>query len=257
MPDFQYFLLTRINVDGWFNRPRTKEERNTKDFLDHRFSIFEKTCYPSVQSQTKTNFIWLVLCDDMLPEAYRQRLETYNSIVKIIPIYITSKDTLLETVYQVIISNFTNTTKYLITTNLDSDDIIAKNFIATVLQKFNQQSFEFINFPFGYLYNLNTRVLFLREWHTASCHTLIEKIQKNNKFDTALKYSHIDINKYNLRQVIMKPMWLMTVHGKNDRTAFDVNAAWQPIFRLEERFMDNIDYPQMSFCMILRGCLLQ
>lgn len=246
MENFQHFLLTRINVDWGISKPLSQEKRNSSEFLDHRFSIFEKTCYPSVQSQNNKNFIWLILCDGILSDIYRKRIESYNSNIRIIPVYVTSKDKFLDTIAQVIASNLLNSTRYLITTNLDSDDIIAKNFIATLQNQFNQQNFEFINFPFGYLYNFNSQTLFLREWDTAPCHTLIEQIKEHNKFDTALKYSHISINQYSIRQVIMKPMWLMTVHGQNVRTRFDINAAWQPLFRLDNNFVADIDYPKKS-----------
>lgn len=243
MDKFQHILLTRMNVDWNLSRTRSQQERNDVDFLNYRFEVFEKTCLPSVNAQTNKDFIWIILLDEETPEIFRERIQAYQTSLQILPIYIKSKETLLATLKETILEQLLESTTHLITTNLDSDDVISKRFISSIQDQFRSQDFEFINFPFGYLYQSKEQKLYLREWLTAACHTLIEK---RENFETALKYPHNEISSYKVRQVITTPMWLMTVHDMNVRTRFDVSAAWQPIHRLKDDFCTNIDFPKRT-----------
>ncbi len=249
MSHFQHFLITRMNVDWDVLELRSPQERNSFEFLNHRFSIFEKTCYPAVNAQTNPNFIWLILFDVGLPEEFREQLAKYTSSLKVIPVYINSKETFLMTLKGAIAEHLLPSTEHLITTNIDSDDVLSRSFVAATQQQFRGQDFEFINFPFGYLYRFQEQRLYLREWLTSSCHTLIEQRQN---FQTALTYPHHEVVSNRTRQVITRPMWLMTVHGKNLRTQFDVSAAWQPIARLGNDFCSHIDFPKQSWVEMLK-----
>jgi len=249
MNDYQHFLITRMNVDWDVSKLRSPQERNSFEFLNHRFNIFEKTCYPAVNAQTNANFIWLILLDAGLPEEFRERLANYTSSLKIIPVCITSKEAFLATLKDAIAGHLLPSTDYLITTNIDSDDILSRNFVTATQQQFKKQDFEFINFPFGYLYRFQEQKLYLREWLTSSCHTLIEQRQN---FQTALTYPHHKVISSKTRQVITQPIWLMTVHGENVRTQFDVSAAWQPLTRLGDNFCSNIDFPKQRWVETLR-----
>lgn len=244
MQQFQHFLITRMNIDWKLSKTRPPEVRNSLEFLDHRFEIFEKTCYPSVQAQTQKNFVWIILLDVGTPESFRTRIQSYSSKIKIIPIYVEHKDTMLQQLKSVIDEYILESTTHLITTNLDSDDVISKNFISTLQSQFKGQDFEFINFLFGYLYRMDEQRLYLREWLTAPCHTLVENYRQNQDYQTVLQYSHATIVLDKTRQVITEPMWLMTVHGQNVRTRLDVAAAWQPLSRLGNDFETMIDFPK-------------
>jgi Putative rhamnosyl transferase len=250
MSQFQHFLITRMNVDWDVVQLRSQQERNSFEFLEHRFNIFEKTCYPAIQAQTNRNFIWLILFDIELPIAFRERFARYTSDLKILPVYISSKDTFLQTLRDAISERLSPTTDHLITTNIDSDDLLSKKFVAATQQQFSGQDFEFINFPFGYLYRFQEQRLYLREWLNSPCHTLIEKRQN---FQTALTCAHNQILAYRTRQVITRPMWLMTVHGKNVLTQFDVSAAWQPLSRMGHDFGSTIDFPTPSWMETLQA----
>lgn len=249
MSHFQHFLITRMNVDWDVSKPRSPQERNSFEFLNHRFNIFEKTCYPAINAQTNPNFIWLILFDIGLPEEFRKRLAKYDSSLKIVPVYINSKETFLMSLKGAIAGHLSPSTDHLITTNIDSDDVLSRNFVAATQQQFRGQDFEFINFPFGYLYRFQEQRLYLREWLTSSCHTLIEQRQN---FQTALTYPHHKTISNKTRQMITRPMWLMTVHGENVRTQFDVSAAWQPIGRLGNDFCSDIDFPKQSWAETLK-----
>lgn len=254
MNSFQHFLVTRMNVDWKISRPKNRQERNSLDFLNYRFDIFEKTCYPSVKSQTNKNFIWIILLDAELPDSFRNRLAYLRSEMDFLPVYIDSKESLLATLKSSIAENVSDSISHIITTNFDSDDVMNKNFIQIIQHQFLGQDFEFINFPFGYLYQMKQQKLFLRQWLTAPCHTLIEKYE-DLSFETVSSYSHAQVLNHKNRQVIIKPMWLMTAHEKNVRTQFDVNAAWQPYSRLGSDFDAKFNFPNENILRTLQeGC---
>lgn len=240
--EFKHFVITRMNVDWQISRPRS--DRNEPEFLSRRFALFEQICLPSIAAQTNRDFIWLMLLDAALPTQFRQRVEKYCSIAQLVPVYIKSRETLLDSVRQVVREHTDQDCKYLITTSLDSDDAISKDFLQLVQNQFRKQEFEFVNFPFGYLYRVGEQKLYLREWLTSPFHTLIESYQGD--FKTVLEYGHTEISNYNNCQVIAEPVWLMVAHGNNVRTNFDVSAAWQPLNRLSSNFAVDLNFPRSS-----------
>ncbi|AFZ48287.1 hypothetical protein Cyast_2339 [Cyanobacterium stanieri PCC 7202] len=231
--NFEHFLITRINIDWHISRPKTVQERNDPNFLSYRLDLFEQICLPSVIAQKNQNFKWLLLFDKNLPDSFQKRINDYLIKDKIISVYITDKNSCLETIKSTINEYFDSSKQYLITTNLDSDDALSDDFVTVIQNNFAHQQLEFINFPFGYLYRFEDEQLYLREWLTAPCHTLIETYKN---FNTALSYSHASITRYKVKQIFTKPMWLMIAHGNNVRTSYDVSAAWQPISRLKNNF---------------------
>lgn len=253
--EFRHFLITRLNIDGYFCQPMPPEVRNDLDYLDYRLQVFEKTCFPSVNAQSNKNFQWLFLVDAQTPASVIERIEQYNCEPSLQIVVIANKETCLQTVREAIDGRIDDATPYLITTNLDSDDIIHNDFIANVQKQFRQQDFEFINFPFGYLYQINNRRLYLREWLHASVYSLIERSDK--AIDTVLNYDHTKISNYAIAQVFTQPMWLMTAHQKNVRTRFDVSAAWQPISRTKGHFTTRLDFPQPSKLAEIRDSFLE
>jgi hypothetical protein len=240
--EFKHFVITRMNVDWQISRPRG--DRNDPEFLSKRFALFEQICLPSVAAQTHKNFVWLMLLDAGLPDEFREKVAKYCAAVQLTPIYVRSRETLLESVKQVVKKHTDEDCKYLITTSLDSDDAISKNFLQLVQAQFREQEFEFINFPFGYLYRASEQKLYLREWLTSPFYTLIESY--TGDFKTVLEYGHTEISDYNNCQIVAEPIWLMVAHGNNVRTNFDVSAAWQPVNRLGSNFAVDLDFPESS-----------
>jgi hypothetical protein len=71
---FEHFVLTRFNV---------RESADKTDlvlnpvWLQFRFDLFERFCWPSVRAQTTGAFTWLVFFDKDTPEPFRARTERY------------------------------------------------------------------------------------------------------------------------------------------------------------------------------------
>ena len=166
---FEHFLLTAFNLD--FNlKPR--DLILGEKYLEKRFDLFENICLPSVASQSCKNFKWLVFFDSETPTKFKERIKKLQQQQNFIAVY--AQSPVSEAIWQnTIQEHLAQDTQFVITSNLDNDDAVSKNFIALVQNSFSSQDFEFINFPFGYL--LREDGLFLREYLSSPFLSLIER----------------------------------------------------------------------------------
>jgi FkbM family methyltransferase len=127
--DTAHFLLTRFNVPLG-NVPA--DFGLNDDWLEHRFALFENFCLPSVLAQENGNFCWLIWIDERTPERWLSRLkadlEPLRS-AKVIPIKSGSG-----AFWQGEIERLANesSAQRIVTTRLDNDDAIARDYLATV-----------------------------------------------------------------------------------------------------------------------------
>lgn len=225
---YSNFLITRINIKQPNHFRHADRNVNDKAFLAQRFNIFEKICIPSVISQSFKKFTWLILLDSGLPLLFKQKIEGYRKKYAIVPVYVEGIK-FLWAINSIIKEYIPKETQYLISTNLDSDDALNKDFMAMINKYFYCQDFEFLVFPFGYLYRFGYNDLYLRYWMTPPIYTLIERVFG---FKTCLFYGHTKVNEFKHKIIQKNPAWLMSVHETNDRTQRDINAIWQPTSRL-------------------------
>ena len=84
----QHFLLTRFNIMLWRQDKEGKKVRTTK-WLEHRFTLFEKYCLPSIKNQTCQDFEWIVLFDSMTPDCFKGRIACYQKdCPQLIPVFV-------------------------------------------------------------------------------------------------------------------------------------------------------------------------
>jgi len=127
----KHFLVTRFNLrrDNW-KTSRDGQEVLTEEWLSHRFSLFERYCLPSVKNQSNQNFIWCVLFDTETPRRYRAKIESISSSYpNFKPLFIHGIDEYRASVKNFIALNLGEEDRYVITTRLDNDDLIHKDFI--------------------------------------------------------------------------------------------------------------------------------
>lgn len=55
--EVQHFILTRFNLLLW-NKAKDGQMVRTTKWLEHRFSLFENYCIPSIKNQTCQDFEW-------------------------------------------------------------------------------------------------------------------------------------------------------------------------------------------------------
>ena len=84
----QHFILTRFNLLLW-NKDKKGSKVRTVKWLEHRFTLFEKYCLPSVKNQTCQDFEWIVLLDSSTPEKYKAKIADYQKeCPQFIPVFV-------------------------------------------------------------------------------------------------------------------------------------------------------------------------
>lgn len=148
---FRHFIITRFNlrIDG----PNVKMDKSgnevlTNEWLSHRINIFNKYCLPSVAAQTNKDFLWLIYFDSTTDEATKQQnalLEAkYQGLVRIM--YADGNSDFMNRYANDVLSLCSENQEYVITSRLDNDDIIHKDFIKKIQENFSDQRFTAVNF---------------------------------------------------------------------------------------------------------------
>ncbi len=94
-------------------------------WLSDRYELLERYTLPSVEAQTCKNFKWVLIADPSFPEIDRCRLESYTDVAWVV------KDD-----YAKAIQPYIENTDWVVTTRLDSDDVICNTFIEGVQSAF-------------------------------------------------------------------------------------------------------------------------
>jgi len=201
---FIHLLLTRFSVK--IAGGRCKE----RGWLEHRFELFERFCFPSLFTQSCQNFRWLVFLDSSLPPDLRLRMDEHaRKFPRLLPVYVPEFFT--QTIARRSVAPLLQGHEYLITSRLDNDDGLATRFIETVQGRFEEQAFEFINLPHGFVFSGRN----VYSWsHPAN--PFISLIERSANFQTVLCGCHADLLKLGpVQQVEETPGWLQVVHGQN------------------------------------------
>jgi hypothetical protein len=219
---FEYYILTAFNVNMGFDKTN---KRNNPDYLEQRFEIFESVTIPSIKSQLDQDFKWLVFFDSNTPENFKQRVKEVLHFKNCLSIYIDGIPDALSFLQTIIAPE----TRYLVTTNLDNDDALHKDFtklVKAIIKKVNYSQPYFINFPFGYM--LRSDSMLMREFLSSPFHTVIEPV--NTQALTCLCVPHHKL--YSLSssdvfvyQAVTAPVWLQLVHETNVQNRLDINAV--------------------------------
>ncbi|HEV3200125.1 MAG TPA: glycosyltransferase [Bryobacteraceae bacterium] len=200
---FRHLILTRFNV-------RLPEHRQRgADWLQHRCELFERFCLPSVIGQTCKNFDWVVFLDAATPMAFQERIRRYRDQGEFRRIYLNCEFTQRAVLDG--IRHLTDGYEYLITTRLDNDDAICRNFVEVVQGRFASQRFEFLNFTNGYVWHAD-RVYRTRHLSNA----FISLVERNGTYSTVFNGDHRYLSSLGpIRQIAEPAGWLQVVHDRN------------------------------------------
>lgn len=212
MPSMVHFVVTRFNL-----RPSVAVTGKALDvkWLESRFELFERFCWPSLKGQTEQNFKWLVLFDEATPEPIRQRIAGYARWPNFVPVYLPAgtEHSARTAVAKVLAGALP---EVLITTRLDNDDGISLDYIEHI-QRYAQATVPtVVEFPVGYIWH-NDRLYRDRQPHNAFT-SLIEPLKAcgATTFSTIYSGSHTEVeNLGRVECVSNQPSWLQVVHGGN------------------------------------------
>jgi hypothetical protein len=208
----KHFIITRFNL-------RSLDPSSAKmideAYLAQRLDLFERFCLPTIRHQTHQGFKWLVLFADDTPAKARARIEAYGADwPNFVPVWLPQGSS---SVGRLVIGPLLDgSPQTLITTRLDNDDGLARDYIEKVRRHEATHERLVLQFPVGYCWH-NERIYRDRQEHNAFT-TLIEPLPLGNatEYNTIYKGSHSDIARLGrVIDVDEEPSWLQVIHGGN------------------------------------------
>jgi hypothetical protein len=107
-----------------------------ENWHQQRFKIFMNYTLPSVQGQSSKKFKWIIFFNEKLASVYMDKItEIVQQMPGVIFIYVKPEQNHIELLYQYV--NEFVSTRYLLTTRLDNDDVISIDLINKVQQIFH------------------------------------------------------------------------------------------------------------------------
>lgn len=215
MGKFTHYLVTRFNVriDGHGPEFIRHDARGTNWEVE-RIPLFAHYCAPSIGGQTNNAFTWLIYTDVNTPETILQK------IINAIPEWIRYLLVPVEN-FEALLTDLRDkcvhaTTPYVVTSRLDNDDGVCKNYIQTIQEHFEPTDNLFINLLGGVNYNLKENILtYHRHSLRNSFCSLVEK-RKENQMITVMGFNHLHppSNSISKNLAIPYAFW-MNLHDHN------------------------------------------
>lgn len=194
MKVFKHFIITRFNLknETWI-KDKNKHQVLDAQWLQKRYSLFERFCFPSIANQTEKDFIWLVYFDTETPKEYKQRNAAFADHFKnFIPIYKDSFKHFVDDLNADIKKFWRDDVAFLITSRIDNDDAFHEDAIKTIQAQFKGQTKTIIDLKKGLCLQVEPCCrLFAADFTLGPFVSLIEKVN-NGVFETVLSRAHKD-----------------------------------------------------------------
>jgi len=211
-----HYLITRFNVPvpNW---ARDKAGITTLDeaWMNHRITLFNTFCAPSVAGQTLKDFRWLIYCDRNTAKEF---VDQINQSILMIPHaelrFVKDFDELKVDLKQVI---STGGNQYIITSRVDNDDALGRKYIELTQVNLIHENRMVINLCGGALYDLHQRILTkLPQMRFNHFGSLVEKRNDTVEYLTVMGFSHHDPPAdVKVKDVKSEYAWLKIIHDRN------------------------------------------
>lgn len=251
---FQHFIITRFNLPIYHATKSGAVSPTDETYLRKRMSIFTELCLPSVKQQTCQDFRWLVLFDAHTPNDIRRQiwaLHTYYD--RFIPCFFDladypQVDPAYERMYRDYVAQLqpgeyepveSNPDEYvrmlvvpmfvrdcifrfldgkpdfILTTRLDNDDALHRDFIRIIQEDaLRGPSFFLMDYPNGYRYDLVKREVI--RFHYPSGHFTSLKEPFVKTLYTAQYWVHNVVDKVApVVHLEREPLYIELVHDSN------------------------------------------
>lgn len=217
--ELQHFLLTRFNILLWRQDKEGGKVRTTQ-WLEHRFSLFEKFCLPSIKNQTCQNFEWIVLFDSKTPDNFKNKIAgCQKDCSQLIPVFVEPENGryFAEIFRSEIVKRLK--AKRVLTTYLDNDDALHIRFVEDIKKRtLTVGDGTFINYDDGYQYYADEK--FMMHVHYPKNH-FVSVVEKGNPATLKGIFgygSHATIDRIKdakIECIKNLRMWCEVVHEKN------------------------------------------
>lgn len=219
--EFKHLLITRLNV--YYKTKMAERGFDPEVWLLERVEIFKKFCFPSILNQANKAFYWFFYIDSETPAEVRADLEElfrpYPFITLIAHQYenFSIAKFLRSDIDQYLGGDF----QFLVSSRVDTDDMLHRDYISNVQSRFNKQVYMALNFNKGLVYDVHSGVSSVMVHRYNAFLSLIEK-RTAEGFKTVFHKPHTAYRQDSSRIEIKinQPMWCVTIHGLNDSTSF-------------------------------------
>lgn len=217
---YKHFLITRFNLkrtcDSWLSDKFGKEVL-TDEWMEERMNLFLGYCLPSVQSQTCKNFIWIIYIDIHTNEKFLnifKKLENEFDFIRVIQV--NNYEEFQSNYCKDILSICDGSCKYIISTRLDNDDVVHKDFIFKIQDSFEFQDFMAVNFLKVLTLNpFNFRKVYIDYQFSNHFISIIEKIKDDVIIGCYSRGDRFWDEKGKILQIYRKPYCVEIISNQN------------------------------------------
>lgn len=219
MSQFVHVIMTRFNVPtkGW-NETRSGFKPLTEEWLDDRFRLFRTYVLPSYKNQTNQNYEWLTFFDTNTSDKFRKIIsEIQKEYPTFKPVFVEDFDEMKIKAVEIIPRFFTPETKFVITSELDNDDMLHKDYVKTVQQYFKPVHDLVIDLRRGYQLTMQPNRKAVVTVYNAVANPFVSLAESADNFKTMLKErahnSYRDYENFSIED--SKEMYIQIVHQYN------------------------------------------
>lgn len=233
---FKHFLATRFNVriGGW-DTTKNGEMLLDENWMDNRFELFENYCFPSVLNQSNQNFTWCIYFDLYTNKVYKEKIKKLTECYPNIRIfYIDSISELKPHLINFIKLSEIDACDYVITSRLDTDDLLHMNYIKVVQQLFKPVHNCIIDLRCGYQISIERGQCEIRNYIN-TFNPFISFIEKKECVETVFNQMHKEwLKTENVIVDSQKKLWIELVHKKNKINSVNSNLEYALKFNEKE-----------------------
>ncbi len=214
--EFTHYLVTRYNVpfENW-DRDKAGNQVGHDEWMQQRLSLFKKFCVPTILHQSNQAFHWLIYLDVQTAPSALEAIHKELKVVKNAEVrFAATMQDLLGDLRKVL---STVETDYIITSRLDNDDGLGREYIQQIQNAFVPGDKTLINMLQGVLYDSDKRILTtVRNARLNHYTSLIEKRHPDQECLTVLGFSHTaPPEECKVINVDADYAWLKIIHGRN------------------------------------------
>lgn len=229
MSQFVHIIMTRFNVPtkGW-DETRSGFKPLTEEWLDDRFKLFRTYVLPSYKNQTNQNFTWLTFFDVNTSDKFRKIIKEIEAEFPTFKaVFVEDFDVMKTKAVEIIPQFFTADTQFVITSELDNDDMLHKDYVKTVHEHFKPVHDLVIDLRRGFQLTMLPGRKAIVKLYNAAVNPFVSLAESVDNFKTVLKErAHNCYRDYeNFSVEDSKEMYIQVVHQYNMMNATFLHKA--------------------------------
>lgn len=212
---FQHFIITRFNLPHInYKTDKNKVKVLTDEWLRFRLDLFKKYCFPSIANQTNQDFVWLAYFDSKSPQYLLDEIKYFSRVLPSFkPFFCDEIEEVKPALLIDIRSYLKSETTHIITTEIDNDDAINRNFVQLVQSKFKPSPLSCIDTINGVCMSIDP--FFILSKYQLRGTPFISVIEEVTNFRTLIVRNHSHWVDTDFIEIHDENMWLQVIHSKN------------------------------------------